>query len=155
MYAVQGRSWVALGDPVGPPDAQRALVSRFRVLARRHGGRPVFYGVSSEQLALYAEQGMGLYKVGEEARVSLDGWTLETPERRRLRTIVRQLERLGCRFEVLVAGAGARRSFPSCAASPMHGSPTSGRARRASRSAGSTSAIWRTSPSRSCGGTGS
>jgi phosphatidylglycerol lysyltransferase len=104
MYAVQGRSWVALGDPVGPPDAQRLLVARFRALARRHGGRPVFYGVSSEQLALYAEQGMGLYKVGEEARVPLEGWTLETPEHRRLRTIVRQLERLGCRFEVLSPG---------------------------------------------------
>lgn len=101
MYAVRGRSWVALGDPVGPPDAQRALVTQFRALARRHGGRPLFYGVSSEHLALYAEQGLGLYKLGEEARVSLLGWTLEVPERRRLRTIVRQLERLGCRFEVL------------------------------------------------------
>jgi len=104
MYAVRGRSWVALGDPVGTPDAQRALVSRFRALARRHGGRPVFYGVSSEHLALYAEQGLGLYKLGEEARVSLHGWTLESPERRRLRAIVRQLERLGCRFEVLAPG---------------------------------------------------
>ena len=101
MYAVRGRSWVAVGDPVGPPDEQRALVSRFRTLARRHGGRPVFYGVSSEHLALYAEQGLGLYKLGEEARVPLQGWTLEGPDRRRLRTIVRQLERLGCRFEVL------------------------------------------------------
>jgi len=61
----------------------------------------VFYGVSSEHLALYAEQGLGLYKLGEEARVPLQGWTLEGPDRRRLRTIVRQLERLGCRFEVL------------------------------------------------------
>ncbi|MFL5618769.1 MAG: bifunctional lysylphosphatidylglycerol flippase/synthetase MprF [Gemmatimonadaceae bacterium] len=101
MYAVRGHSWVALGDPVGPPNAQRALVARFRALARRHGGRPVFYGVSSEHLALYAEQGLGLYKLGEEARVSLRGWTLDVPERRRLRAIVRQLERLGCRFEVL------------------------------------------------------
>jgi phosphatidylglycerol lysyltransferase len=104
MYAVRGRSWVALGDPVGTPDAQRTLVSRFRSLARRHGGRPVFYGVSSEHLALYAEQGLGLYKLGEEARVSLHGWTLESPERRRLRAIVRQLDRLGCRFEVLAPG---------------------------------------------------
>jgi phosphatidylglycerol lysyltransferase len=101
MYAVRGHSWVALGDPVGPPDAQRMLVARFRALARRHGGRPVFYGVSSEHLALYAEQGLGLYKLGEEARVSLQGWTLDAPERRRLRAIVRQLERLGCRFELL------------------------------------------------------
>jgi phosphatidylglycerol lysyltransferase len=104
MYAVHGHSWVALGDPVGPPDAQRTLVSRFRALARRHGGRPVFYGVSSEHLALYAEQGLALYKLGEEARVSLQGWTLDVPERRRLRAIVRQLERLGCRFEVLAPG---------------------------------------------------
>lgn len=101
MYAVRGRSWVALGDPVGPPDAQRTLVSRFRALARQHGGRPLFYGVSSEHLALYAEHGLGLYKLGEEARVSLRGWTLDVPDRRRLRTIVRQLERLGCRFEML------------------------------------------------------
>jgi phosphatidylglycerol lysyltransferase len=101
MYAVRGRSWVALGDPVGPPEAQRALVSRFRALAHHFGGRPVFYGVSAEHLALYAEQGFGLYKVGEEARVSLEGWSLGTPEHRRLRTVVRQLERLGCRFEVL------------------------------------------------------
>ena len=104
MYAVRGRSWVALGDPVGTADAQRTLVSRFRALARRHGGRPVFYGVSSEHLALYAEQGLGLYKLGEEARVSLEGWTLESPEQRRLRAIVRQLERLDCRFEVLAPG---------------------------------------------------
>jgi phosphatidylglycerol lysyltransferase len=104
MYAVRGRSWVALGDPVGTPEAQRALVSRFRALARRHGGRPVFYGVSSEHLALYAEQGLGLYKLGEEARVSLQGWALESPERRRLRAIVRQLERLECRFDVLTPG---------------------------------------------------
>src|SRR4029079_7894505 len=69
--------------------------------ARRHCGRPVFYGVSSEHLALYAEQGLGLYKLREEARVALQGWTLEGPERRRLRTIVRQLERLGGRCEVL------------------------------------------------------
>jgi phosphatidylglycerol lysyltransferase len=57
--------------------------------------------VTADHLALYAEQGMGLYKLGEEARVSLDGWTLDLPERRRLRQIIRQLERQGCRFEVL------------------------------------------------------
>jgi phosphatidylglycerol lysyltransferase len=103
MYAVRGRSWVALGDPIGPPDAQRALITQFRTLAHHFGGRPVFYGVGAEQLALYADQGLGLYKVGEEARVSLEGWSLQTPEHRRLRTVVRQLERLGCRFEVVPA----------------------------------------------------
>jgi len=105
MYAVRGRTWVAVGDPVGPLEEQRALVTRFRALARRHGGRPVFYGVSSEHLALYAEQGLGLYKLGEEARVSLQGWSLDGPDRKRLRAIVRQLERLGCRFEVLAPEA--------------------------------------------------
>src|SRR5262249_54287191 len=33
MYAVEGRSWVAMGDPVGEPAAATELVWRFRELA--------------------------------------------------------------------------------------------------------------------------
>jgi phosphatidylglycerol lysyltransferase len=101
MYAVRGTSWVVLGDPVGPTDAQRELVQRFRELARRHGGRPVFYGVAPHGLALYAEQGLGLYKLGEEARVSLAEWSLDAPEQKKLRRDVRLAERAGLSFEIL------------------------------------------------------
>ena len=36
-----GRSWVAMGDPIGPPDVRRELAWQFRELADRHGGLAV------------------------------------------------------------------------------------------------------------------
>src|SRR5438270_3438596 len=29
MYGTQGRSWIALGDPIGPPEEAPALIRRF------------------------------------------------------------------------------------------------------------------------------
>jgi phosphatidylglycerol lysyltransferase len=37
MYAIEGRSWVALGDPVGPPEVVKPLIWQFRELSDRHG----------------------------------------------------------------------------------------------------------------------
>src|SRR5262249_37166673 len=38
MYGVEGRSWVALGDPVGNDEDARELAWRFRELSDRHAG---------------------------------------------------------------------------------------------------------------------
>ena len=72
MYGVEGRSWVALGDPVGAPADARELAWRFRELCDRHGGWTVFYEVGAENLPLYLDLGLSLLKLGEEARVPLD-----------------------------------------------------------------------------------
>ena len=85
MFAVSGRSWVAMGDPLGPPDDQRELAWRFREEADRHGAWTVFYEVGVEQLPLYLELGLTLLKLGEEALVPLDEFSLEGPARRGLR----------------------------------------------------------------------
>src|SRR5215216_7590649 len=45
MYGVQGRSWIALGDPVGPPEEAPLLIQRFYQASIARGGRPVFYEV--------------------------------------------------------------------------------------------------------------
>ncbi|MEA2488794.1 MAG: phosphatidylglycerol lysyltransferase, partial [Acidobacteriota bacterium] len=45
MYGVQGRSWVSMGDPIGPPRAARELAWTFFEEADRHNGWPVFYQV--------------------------------------------------------------------------------------------------------------
>ncbi|MBI3737334.1 lysylphosphatidylglycerol synthetase family protein, partial [Candidatus Sumerlaeota bacterium] len=45
MYGIEGRSWVAMGDPVGPKQELRELVWRFREMCDRHDGIPVFYQV--------------------------------------------------------------------------------------------------------------
>jgi phosphatidylglycerol lysyltransferase len=103
MYGVAGRSWIALGDPVAPPDVARDLVWRFRELSDRHGGWTVFYEVGPEHLPLYLDLGLELRKLGEEARVSLDAFSLDGGARKALRIAHRRADRDGLRFEVVPA----------------------------------------------------
>jgi lysylphosphatidylglycerol synthetase-like protein (DUF2156 family) len=76
MYGVQGRTWVALGDPVGPPDCIPRLIRIFLERCRNFGGTPVFYRVQKENLHHYADFGLAVVKLGEEARVDLTAFTL-------------------------------------------------------------------------------
>jgi phosphatidylglycerol lysyltransferase len=101
MYAVRGRSWVALGDPVGPPDELPELIWRFRELCDRTGGRPAFYQVTSDRLPYYLDVGLTPIKVGEEARVRLADFSLDQPGRKDLRYSVRRAERDGLTFDVV------------------------------------------------------
>lgn len=103
MYAVEGRSWIALGDPVGTPEEQAELAWRFRESAYRQGCRPVFYEVGLENLPLYIDLGLTLLKLGEEARVPLESFTLEGKSRAKLRQSVRYCHGQGCRFDVVPA----------------------------------------------------
>lgn len=103
MYAVAGRSWVALGDPVGRGAERRELVLRFRELSDRHSGWCVFYQVSRESLPLYLDLGLSLQKLGEEARVELASFSLDGAKRKKFRNLLHRLEREGCTFEIVPA----------------------------------------------------
>lgn len=106
MYGVEGRTWVAMGDPVAAREEdRRELAWTFRELCERHGGRPVFYQVRPEHLGLYVEMGLTLLKFGEEARVRLAEFSLDGKTRKPLRNKVNRLERDGCRFEVVEVAA--------------------------------------------------
>ena len=101
MYGVAGRSWVALGDPVGRADDWDLLTSQFIDLAARRGGWPVFYKVGREQLGMYLDFGLSVVKLGEEARVALQTFSLDGPERRNLRRVWRKAAEEGCTFDVV------------------------------------------------------
>jgi phosphatidylglycerol lysyltransferase len=101
MYGVQGRTWVALGDPVGPPARVPELIRTFLALCDDYGGTPVFYEVGTKYLHHYADFGLTFVKVGEEARVDLEQFTLDGPRGARFRQLVRRLERDGGSFRVL------------------------------------------------------
>lgn len=103
MYEVQGRSWVALGDPVGPRDDARELVWRFFEEADRHNAWPVFYQVRAELLPLYVELGLHLLKLGEEARVDAQAFSRAGNARKALRHTVQKLECDGVTFEIVDA----------------------------------------------------
>lgn len=109
MYAVEGRSWIAMGDPVGPSEVLPELVWAFRELADRHDGWPVFYQVEPRVLPVYVDQGMELLKLGEEASVPLDTFTLDGSRRRGLRQTHRRGARDDLKFSVIGPGEVSRR----------------------------------------------
>ncbi|MCG6923013.1 MAG: bifunctional lysylphosphatidylglycerol flippase/synthetase MprF [Acidobacteria bacterium] len=101
MYGVQGGTWVALGDPVGPDERRPGLVRAFLERCDDFDGTPVFYEVAGDRLHLYADFGLTFVKLGEEARVSLERFSLEGSESKQLRQSSRRLEREGCAFRIL------------------------------------------------------
>lgn len=101
MFAVRGRSHIALCDPVGPPEVRRELIWSFRELVDRRGGIAVIYQASAENVDLYLELGLSLQKLGEEARVSLSDFSLAGSHRAELRRAVRRHEQAGSTFEVI------------------------------------------------------
>ncbi|MFZ5790886.1 MAG: bifunctional lysylphosphatidylglycerol flippase/synthetase MprF [Pseudomonadota bacterium] len=107
MYGVRGRSWVALGDPVGPDEERNELIWRFLELADRHNARAAFYQIRADDLPLYIDAGLVLLKLGEEARVPLAAFSLEGSARSDLRRTVSRSERDGLSVEVLPGGQAA------------------------------------------------
>lgn len=100
MYQIAGRSWIALGDPVGPQERAEELVWRFREMSDHHAGQTVFYQASGDRLPLYVDLGLAALKIGEEARVNLSDFSLDGASRADLRQAHRRAVRDGATFEV-------------------------------------------------------
>jgi phosphatidylglycerol lysyltransferase len=101
MYAVQGRTWAALGDPVGPEERLTDLVGLFLERCSDFGGTPVFYEVTKAHLHRYADFGLTFVKLGEEAIVDLTAFTLEGGHAAKYRQVVRRLEKDGGVFRIV------------------------------------------------------
>lgn len=101
MYGVQGRTWVALGDPVGNPAYTNALIRQFFGRCDDFGGIPVFYQVSKDRLHQYADFGLTFVKLGEEAFLDLASFALEGAERKPLRLVLNRFARSGMTFRIV------------------------------------------------------
>jgi len=109
MYGIESRSWIAMGDPVGPQNEWTELIWSFRELSDRYGGRTVFYQVGHKNLHYYLDLGLNVLKLGEEARVPLTTFSLEGSTRKGLRYTQRKLEKEGFQFEMLSPQAVSNR----------------------------------------------
>ena len=113
MYGVEARTWVALGDPVGPEAELSGLVRAFLERCDDFGGVPVFYEVGKDRLHLYADFGLTFVKLGEEAKVDLTAFTLEGGHASRYRQAIRRLEKDGGSFRIIEAGGRSRSPEPA------------------------------------------
>jgi phosphatidylglycerol lysyltransferase len=103
MYGVEGRSWIAMGDPVGADDEKQELIWQFREMCDLHAGWPVFYEVQRRSLHFYLDLGLTLLKIGEQARIPLDSFSLEGRKRKWMRYAQRRLEADGCSFDIVAS----------------------------------------------------
>ena len=101
MFQSSGSSWVAMGDPIGPAALGEELAWEFLEECDGMAVSPVFYQVTPERLPLYVDLGLTLSKLGEEARVPLESFTLEGAARSDLRQAQRRASRDGASFEII------------------------------------------------------
>jgi phosphatidylglycerol lysyltransferase len=104
MFGVRGRSWIAVGSPVGRRDERDELFSRFRELADVHAARPGFYGLGPDDLPELVDLGFSIQKIGESAAVPLASFSMEGRRRGNLRRSWRKTGEEGATFEVLAPG---------------------------------------------------
>lgn len=108
MYADQGRSRIVMGDPLGNSGVADDLLWRFVERSQDEGMRPVFYCVSPDELPRLIDMGFRLFKLGEEARVDISGFSIESSAARKLRKSLSRFDRTGCTFELWDTGTVAR-----------------------------------------------
>ncbi len=100
-YRVVAGTALVSGDPVGDEDEFDELLAELRRFARANGGRVAVLGASGEQLTRYRRFGLRAIKLGDEAVLRPDRFTLDGRKIRKVRQSVARLERAGYRFRVI------------------------------------------------------
>ncbi len=103
MFGCEGRSWVSMGDPVGNIASADDAAWRFREACDEAGVKPAFYQVDESRLGRYIEMGLSILKLGEEAKVTLPGFSLEGSARKNLRRTMKRADEMGLSFKVVPA----------------------------------------------------
>ncbi len=101
MYALRGRTWVALNDPVGPSREVPVLIRRFLEKVDDADGVPVFYQVRKDHLHHYADFGLAFAKAGEEALVPLTDFSLGGGARKKMRFTYNKLQSDGASIRMV------------------------------------------------------
>ncbi|MFK7942527.1 MAG: bifunctional lysylphosphatidylglycerol flippase/synthetase MprF [Paracoccaceae bacterium] len=94
-YGISGRTWLIMGDPIGPRDSWSSLIDGFESEAKAAGAIVAIYKVTAQARSFWAERGWVLQPLGEEGSIALAGWTLDGRERRELRRKSRGIDKLG------------------------------------------------------------
>lgn len=100
-YGDTGSSLISKGEPVGDEKAGRELIWALREKADREGKRCAYYAVSPRYLPTYLDLGMSILKIGEVARVQLNGFTLDGPSKKGFRQAHNRATREGYVFDII------------------------------------------------------
>ena len=101
MFGCEGKSWIAMGDPVGLDASADDVAWKFREACDENGEWPVFYQVNDALLGRYIEIGLSMIKLGETARVRLQNFSLQGGASKDLRYTNKKAIDSGLRFEIV------------------------------------------------------
>lgn len=96
-YKLVGNVALALGDPIAPPEAVPQLISDYFALCERNDWFPAFYQILPDYLFAYARAGLRTLKIGEDAIINLETFSLEGSRMKKVRNAVTAMERRGVR----------------------------------------------------------
>ncbi|HWR54795.1 MAG TPA: phosphatidylglycerol lysyltransferase domain-containing protein [Bryobacteraceae bacterium] len=96
-YRVANGFAVVLGDPVGPEEEAAAAIAGFRQYCEERDWGVAFYQAMPDFMTLYRAAGFNKLKIGDDAIVDLDRFTIEGKRGKEFRSKVNQFERVGTR----------------------------------------------------------
>jgi lysyl-tRNA synthetase class 2 len=94
-YRVIGSVCLASGNPVGDPERWPAAIERWRDYARAHGWSVAVIGAGEEGARAFADAGLTMLELGDEAIIDMRTFTLNGPGMKPVRQSVNRLRRRG------------------------------------------------------------
>ncbi|WP_414046483.1 bifunctional lysylphosphatidylglycerol flippase/synthetase MprF [Macrococcus equi] len=101
MFQFKNDSIIVMGDPIGNPDAFQCLLTAFYDKAEYYGYDIAFYQVQPKLLPMYHDFGNIFFKLGEEAVIPLEDFTISGKKKRAFRATVNKFETEGYRYEIV------------------------------------------------------
>ncbi len=98
-YRVVDRVAVALGDPLCAPQAVEAVTRSFLAFCRVQGFRVAFYQARPDYLAIYRTLHLYAFKMGEEAILFPQTFSVQGPALAKVRTRCRHAQREGVQIQ--------------------------------------------------------
>ncbi|WP_338789510.1 phosphatidylglycerol lysyltransferase domain-containing protein [Metabacillus sp. FJAT-53654] len=99
-YRKRGNKYIVLGDPIGDEVQFEAALDEFIQFASDQRVTPVFYQASDRFMSFYHDRGYYFFKVGEEAKVSFENFSIEGKKNAKMRTTKNKFKREGYVFSV-------------------------------------------------------
>ncbi len=90
-----------LGDPTGNPNDFEDAMDEFIKMASKNRMDVVFFQVTGKYLEAFINQGFSLLKLGEDALVDLDSFSLSGKKFKILRRTLNSMETLNLRFKII------------------------------------------------------
>ena len=96
-YVLAGNVAVVAGDPIGPEEELPSITRQFMTFCHKQDWAPVFWQVRNDLADLYHTAGLHLLKIGEDAVIHTDTFTLKGGAMANVRTSAKRAEKDGLR----------------------------------------------------------